>query len=278
MSSSNFSSSPTDRNQEENVPNGFTDEHLVSPNGSSSGEVNVLSASSSGSVGFFDLFGPSSIFHPQPTHLLPNVHLPDGAIPCTYGNTSQNRAPWKVDSSNKMNQWPNRLFTITPPTPASSIPAPLPSLRLPLGQQDLAELQDPLQEMPLFTSSPPSSTAQSVLTYRNYQIFQDCRGNREEAKEAIFQEIYRLQLEYGELSLIVQEAGRKGPQYKCGVCNHPRTVRPLRTKNKVQRRWDLSPHILRHFSKKIKPWYCECGKGFARSHDRRRHSITCKQR
>jgi hypothetical protein len=147
-----------------------------------------------------------------------------------------------------MNQWPYRLFTTAPPTPSGGSTLPLGSFRVPPRQQDLEDLQNPSQAPP----TDPTPRFVGELSQINRQIYNDCRGNRTSLWPVIAEEIYNLQVRYGELIVFIPGSEKK-PRYRCGVCSHPNTPNPVHLNPK--RRWDSSPDILSHGVHQIKPWF-----------------------
>lgn len=157
--------------------------------------------------------------------------------------------PWG-NPTNNMNEWPNRLFTTSPPT-AGGMQY---EFMLPVDQQDLASIQS-LSQQPVQTASPPVfQPPPGVLELFNLRVWEDCRGNNPNYWETVYEAVLDLQKRYGEL-VVPGASTAKEPRYKCGVCNHRSVRNPSRNKETSQRRWDLSPHILTHARSPIKPWF-----------------------
>ena len=185
--------------------------------------------------------------------------------------------------SDARNKWPYRLFTASPPTSAD-LPGSIASFRLPRGQQELEESQDPSR----YPTSDPLPTFLSRLRPINARIYENCRGNRPNLWPDIAKEILYLQDGYGDLIVPVAPPEVE-PRYRCGICLHPNTTTRIHTTAK--RRWDCSPDILSHGPRHIKPWYSDwcvfssvqfqnahclnSGKNFPRDRERRRHAQSC---
>ncbi|CCA71028.1 hypothetical protein PIIN_04962 [Serendipita indica DSM 11827] len=220
------------------------------------------------------LFSPLPEVHPSvatPSALIQPTMSPyafdgcgDGLSMSASGSCSTNFI--REDRSRSF--WGDRLFTVSPPTPTSHLPPPL-VFQHALVQGQLNELET------VSYSQPYEASYRDTLTPGNQRIYEDCRGNRHSYSSFVLDSLLTLQYIYGELAIPVSDSeGKK--MYKCGICAHPSTTQPKRDPTETQRRWDLSPHVLSHTLTPIKPWFCDCGKSYIRSHDMKRHTKDCE--
>ncbi|KAG8779765.1 hypothetical protein FRC19_000246 [Serendipita sp. 401] len=122
---------------------------------------------------------------------------------------------------------------------------------------------------------PQSKLLNQTLSPGNYRVYEDCQGNKREYWTFVFEAILALQRLFGDLAVLATKPDEE-PRYKCGICiQQSHSAGGKRDPHSLHRRWDLSPHILTHAFVPIKPWFCECGKAYARSHDLKRHQDSC---